>query len=144
MQNIYLLRQNPDQYFGYKHRGVVFAFKSKRHAEYVKKHIRYDGNHVERIVLNKYLLKTHFNNENNFADERTIDQNDLCIERKRLYDLLLTCNVNRVSLRIVETILDLENGDLEMNVDFVKYRLPVDESMMRFNLEIMYESSTDA
>jgi hypothetical protein len=133
-----MLRCPNGRYFGYNRRGVIFAFKSRRHAEYIKSHVKYDGNHVERIVANKYRIKTPYNTENSFQDSNPLDKDDLELERRKLYDLVLSCNVNRVSLRIVNTILDLDDGDLELNVDFIKYRMLIDDEITRFNLEMMY------
>ena len=36
----------------------ILACSSKRAVEYVKKHIRYDGNHISQLMYNRYLLKT--------------------------------------------------------------------------------------
>jgi hypothetical protein len=89
-QNVYMLRCPSGRYFGYNRRGVVFAFKSRRHAEYVKSHVKYDGNHVERIVFNKYRLKTPYNTENSFQGSKPLDTEDLGLEKKKLYDLVLS------------------------------------------------------
>lgn len=140
-QNVYMLKCPNGRYFGYNHRGVVFAFKSRRHAQYVKSHVKYDGSHVDRIVFNKYRLKTPYNADNSFVGNKPIDVDTIELEKKRLYDLVLSCNVNRVSLRIVNTILDLDDGDLELNVDFVKYRMLIDNEITRFNLEMMYDQN---
>ena len=137
-QSLFMLRCPSSRYFGYNRRGIVFTFKSKRQAEYVRSHLKYDGNHVERIVANKYYLRTPYNAENSFHNCKQWDKQDLVLERKRMYDFVLSCNVNRVSLRIVNSILDLDNGDIELNVDILRYRMMVDEEITRFNLEMMY------
>jgi hypothetical protein len=136
MQNVYLLRCEQGRYFGYNRKGVVFAFKTRRHAEYVKRHVKHYGDHVDKIVSNKYLLRTPYNCENSFVGCEEMKGG---LERMRLYDLILSCNVNKVSLRIIIEVLDLDNGDLEMNVDEFKYKMPVDTEITRFNLEMLYK-----
>ena len=122
-------------YFG--NNKQVFAFKYRRHVEYVKNHIKYEGNNLDELVQNTYLLKTHYNKSNIFITKPIRDESHINIIEKRLYSIMISCNINNVYIGIVDNVRDRENGDLELIVNDVTNKMPLNNEVVKFNLEMM-------
>ena len=96
-KKVYLLEYNKKSLI---YHNSVFAFRNKRSIEYVKRHIQYDEYCMTQLQPNRYLLRTHYNNDNQFNDDRYISSDSLLIEEKRLYHLLDVCTLNSLELSI--------------------------------------------
>lgn len=136
-EKVYLINYQ-NKYFGFPSmkKSVIFAFKRRPIIEHVTNHIKYEGNHLDEIDPYRYLMKTHYNMNNNFTDH-IIREDAIQIKEKRLYSLALTCNVNNMDVGLVDTVLDREDGDLELVVRKLKYKMPLDDQVVKFNLEMM-------
>ena len=115
----------------------VLAFNSKRSVEYVKKHLKYDGNNISQLMYNRYLLKTHYNAENIFDQEKLIPNDMIMIRDRRFYNLIVLSSLNNLGIALINSIEDREDGDLEFNIFYMKERIPLDTDVNKFNLELL-------
>jgi hypothetical protein len=139
------LVQYENRFLGYAcaRRSIVFAFKHHRHVEYVKKHIRYDMPTLEELTPRRYLMKTHYNVNNVFDEDRLINIPELLITKeKRLYSLILQVGVNDMSVGLVQNIADRDDGDIEICIKPMRSAMPLDDEIVKFNLEMMIKEST--
>lgn len=117
----------------------ILAFTSKRSVEYVKKHIRYDGNHISQLMYNRYLLKTHYNPENTFEQDNFIPKDLIMLRERRFYNLIVLSSLNNLGIALINSIEDRDDGDLEFNIFYMKDRIPLDTDVNKFNLELLWK-----
>ena len=117
----------------------ILAFTNKRAIEYVKKHIRYDGDHISLVMYNRYLLKTHYNVENNFEHCKLIPKDLIMLRERRFYNLIVLSSLNNLGIALINSIEDRDDGDLEFNIFYMKERIPLDTDVNKFNLELLWK-----
>jgi hypothetical protein len=137
-KKVYLLEYNKKSLI---YQNCVFAFRNKRSIEYVKRHIQYDEYCMTQLLPNRYLLRTHYNADNQFNDDRYIASDSLLIEEKRLYHLLDVCTSNNLELSLVESVEDREDGDLEIITNNMKKKKFLGDKDAKFNLEVLWKVS---
>lgn len=138
-EKIYLLEYQ-NRFLGHAsaRRSMVFAFKHRKYAEYVQQHIKHDCVPLEEISPHKYLLKSHYNPNNVFTGQ-IIDT--ILTKEKRLYSLILQVGVNDMGVGLVHTVMDRDDGDLELSVNPMKTSMPIDDDVVKFNLELILKTS---
>jgi hypothetical protein len=143
-EKVYLIgnRFESGTYFGCTSgkKSVVFAFRTPRYVDYVRQHIRYKGIQVDEIHPNRYLLKSHYNSMNSFDSALVLATDELYIKEKRLYSLVLNLGVNDVSVGLVESVQDREDGDIDLCVRHMRQSMPQSEEVIKFNLELLLKA----
>ena len=132
---VFLLRNN-ERYFGCSgmKRTAIFAFRRRRQIEHVERHIKYEDIMVEKLSPNRYLLKSHFNEQNNIKSNRLAAVD---IVEGRLHNLLLEFGANNIDLRLVESITDRDDGDIDLVARELKNQIRLDDDIIRHNLEML-------
>jgi hypothetical protein len=137
-KKVYLLEYNKKNLI---YHNCLFAFRNKRTIEYVKRHIQHDEYCISQLLPNRFLLKTQYNTDNEFNDDRYISSDSLHIEEKRLYHLLDVCTSNNLELALVEATEDREDGDLEIITNNMKKKKTLGKNDAKFNLEVLWKVS---
>lgn len=123
-------------------RSVVFGFKNRGHVDYVKQHVRYLSNDFMECTFEhkRYLIKTHYNDANGF--DHKVERESLKIISRNIYEAVVMCNLNRLSLNIVNHICDREDGDIELSCFKVRDMVEsIDEDILKYNLEMLYQNN---
>lgn len=125
-------------------KSVIFGFRSKTQVEYVKWHLKYPFNDViQEIDENRYLLKTHFNEENKIERDSS-PINGIKIQSRNIYDAAIICGLNNLSLSIVDHVYDKDDGDIELCCikvkDLIANGPAMNDDIYKYNLELLYKS----
>ena len=148
MQNIHFLKQDGLKGYGSGVLGyyeapksIIFGFKNIKHIEYVKKHIRYiDTDIVTKMKDTRYLIKSHFNEENNI-NKRVIRVTQII--HRNLYESVLLSQMNNVNIGMVYHIAERDDGDLEILCKILENDIESfkpNEKMIKHNLGIIFKN----
>lgn len=124
-------------------RSIVFGFRNRAHAELVQQHVRYipSIDHVDLVAKDRYLIKTHYNIENNIKPS-SLSPRDLKVVSRNVYDASVICGINNLTLSIVVHIYERDDGDIELCCRTMKCgTLPGDSDVTKYNLEIIFNNS---
>jgi len=132
--------QYKNTYFGYRthKKSFVFTFNNYRNVSYVKKHIKYEGYHIDDLSHNQIILLTHFNPNNDFDEYELVEKKELKILKKDLYNLSVICNMNNVQIAMVQSIYDREDGDLQFILKDLK-KIKSNSEIIKYNLDYLIQ-----
>jgi hypothetical protein len=92
---------------------------------------------MEEMAPSHFLLRTHYNSANKFDKCKLIDSDYLLVKEKRLYSFIISCGVNDMCVGLVDQLTDREDGDLEFVVRSMRKKMPLDDEIIKFNLEMI-------
>ena len=137
-EKVYVLSYK-SAYFGYtgSRQSYVLVCRNRQNIDYIRKHVKYAGRHIEDIGNNQLLLKTHYNVHNDFRQCPEIDPKQLKIQYKKLYNFVIMCGINNTSVALVESLSERDDGDLQMVHRQLKKPMPLDDDVIKFNLDFI-------
>lgn len=133
------LIEHKKTYFGHASpkRSTVFAFKTRRQVEWVRDHVCGARDAVSEISDNRYHVKTRFNPDN-FLDGESSSPGEIAVLERRFGGLLSRCRAVDISVGVVDTIVERDDGDIEIVLHpFGKSRAS-DVNLLRSSLETLY------
>lgn len=129
---------NNKTFLGHPSPPKIFGFRNMTNAVLVKKHVRYlpSMDNVEEMTCSRFLIKTHYNTANNIKPHFK----NIVITSKTLYEASLICDMNNVSLSIVNHVYERDDGDIELLCTPMK-QFHANNEFARRNLEFIFRNS---